>query len=57
MGDERISDLGDLLIINVDKDMVNKIDLNIAVDDYEKLKNRRYPLFYLFFNTYIYLLS
>lgn len=42
MGDERLSDL---MIINVEKDEANKIDLNKAVDDFGKMKNRRYPLF------------
>ncbi|CAI6376856.1 unnamed protein product [Macrosiphum euphorbiae] len=42
MGDERLSDL---MIISVEKDEANKIDLNKAVDDFGKMKNRRYPLF------------
>jgi len=42
MGDERLSDL---MIINVEKDEANKIDLNKTVDDFGKMKNRRYPLF------------
>lgn len=41
MGDER---LNDLMVLNVEKEEVNNINLEEAVDIFAKLKNRRYPL-------------
>jgi len=42
MGDER---LNDPMVFNVEKEEVNNINLEEAVDNiFAKLKNRRYPL-------------
>lgn len=41
MGDER---LNDLMVLNVEKEEVNNINLEEAVDVFATLKNRRYPL-------------
>jgi len=41
MGDER---LNNLMVLNVEKEEVNNINLEEAVDIFAKLKNRRYPL-------------
>jgi len=40
MGDERLSHL---MLMNTEQSLVKSIDLDVLVDDFDKIRARRYP--------------